>query len=53
LIACGYSQKEVAAQLSLAVSTVKSHVRNVYSKLGVHNRTQAIIHAKSLGILRD
>lgn len=51
LIAGGYSNKEVAQMLSLSPHTVKVHARNIYSKLGVRTRTQALIRAKSLQIL--
>ena len=44
LIAGGHTNGEIAALLFLAEKTVKNHVRRIYSKLGVHNRSTAIAH---------
>jgi DNA-binding NarL/FixJ family response regulator len=44
LIAGGHTNGEIAARLFLAEKTVKNHVRRIYSKLGVHNRSAAIAH---------
>jgi LuxR family maltose regulon positive regulatory protein len=51
LIAEGLSNREVAQQLCLSLSTVKVHTHNIYGKLGVNSRTQAIARARALGIL--
>jgi LuxR family maltose regulon positive regulatory protein len=51
LIAEGLTNREIAARLFLALNTVKSHSGNIYSKLGVHSRTQAVARARALGIL--
>jgi LuxR family maltose regulon positive regulatory protein len=51
LIAEGLSNREIAHKLFLAVSTVKVHTYNIYGKLGVHSRTQAVAKARALGIL--
>jgi LuxR family maltose regulon positive regulatory protein len=51
LIAEGLSNPEIASRLYLSINTVKVHSRNIYSKLGVHNRTQAVARARALGIL--
>jgi LuxR family maltose regulon positive regulatory protein len=51
LVAQGLTNSEIAARLFLAVNTVKSHTRNIYGKLGVHNRTKAVARARALGIL--
>ncbi len=51
LIAEGLSNKEIAQQLFLAHSTVKWHTRNIYGKLIVKNRTEAVAKARQLGIL--
>jgi DNA-binding NarL/FixJ family response regulator len=48
LIVAGQSNHEIAQALTVAVSTVKMHVKHIYSKLGVSNRMQAIAHAWSL-----
>ena len=51
LIAEGLTNPEIASRLFLSLHTVKSHARNIYGKLGVHNRTQAVVRARTLGIL--
>jgi LuxR family transcriptional regulator, maltose regulon positive regulatory protein len=51
LIAEGKSNQEIADDLVLAVTTVKKHVANILSKMGVANRTQAGMLAKNLGWL--
>jgi LuxR family maltose regulon positive regulatory protein len=51
LIARGLTNQEIADQLYLSLHTVKVHARNIYSKLAVKNRTQAVAAAKALGIL--
>ncbi len=53
LLEQGASNQEIAEGLVLALSTVKSHVRNILSKLGVSNRTQAVKRAHTLGLLPD
>ncbi len=51
LLAAGYKYKEVAERLVITMNTVRSHTKNVYSKLNVNNRTQAITRAKELNML--
>jgi LuxR family maltose regulon positive regulatory protein len=51
LIAEGLTNREIAARLYLSVNTVKVHSRNIYGKLGAHNRTEAAARAQALGIL--
>lgn len=51
LIAEGLTNQEAANRLYLSLHTVKVHARNIYSKLGVKNRTQAVAKARALGIL--
>jgi LuxR family maltose regulon positive regulatory protein len=51
LIADGLSNQSIAQRLTLTLNTVKSHTRNIYRKLGVGNRTQAVLKARTLGIL--
>jgi LuxR family maltose regulon positive regulatory protein len=41
LLESGYSNKQIAGELSISVNTVKYHLKNIYGKLGVVNRTQA------------
>ena len=50
-IAAGMSNPEIAAQLHLSPNTVKTHVRNLYAKLGVEKRTQALRRARELGLI--
>ncbi|MGZ3626096.1 MAG: LuxR C-terminal-related transcriptional regulator [Ktedonobacteraceae bacterium] len=51
LIANGDSNYEIAEQLVVAVSTVKRHVSNIFSKLAVTSRTQAVARAREFGML--
>ncbi len=51
LISTGLSNREIAQELVVALSTVKSHINNIYGKLGVKNRTQAVVLAQALGLL--
>ncbi|HET9920490.1 MAG TPA: LuxR C-terminal-related transcriptional regulator [Ktedonobacteraceae bacterium] len=53
LIAAGLSNREIAAQLVLALSTVKSYVNTIYSKLQVESRTQAVARARALHLLSE
>lgn len=47
----GYSNGEIAEQLGVTTNTVKTHLKNIYGKLGVNNRTQAAAEAKIVGIV--
>jgi LuxR family maltose regulon positive regulatory protein len=51
LIAAGLSNAEIAEELFIAVSTVKSHINHIYGKLGATNRIQAVAQAQELGLL--
>lgn len=51
LIADGLANAEIADRLFIAVGTVKRHINNIYGKLGVQSRTQAVARARELGIL--
>jgi LuxR family maltose regulon positive regulatory protein len=53
LIATGRSNQEIAEILVIALSTVKSHINNLYSKLGTNRRTEAIAIARELGLLPE
>ena len=50
-VAAGYSNQDIARELFVAGSTVKKHVHNIYAKLGVGSRTQAVARARELGLL--
>ena len=51
LIAAGLTNQEIGSRLYLSRNTIKVHTRNIYSKLGVNSRTQAVAQARSVGIL--
>jgi LuxR family maltose regulon positive regulatory protein len=51
LIAAGKSNEEIAAQLYLALNTVKRHASNIYDKLEVKKRTEAVAKARQLGLI--
>jgi LuxR family maltose regulon positive regulatory protein len=51
LLAKGLSNKEIAARLVVAPSTVKQHLKNIYGKLDVHSRTQAVARGQELALL--
>ena len=50
LIAVGMDNQEIANNLFISVSTVKSHITRLYNRLGVESRTQAIVRARELGL---
>jgi LuxR family maltose regulon positive regulatory protein len=51
LVVAGLSNPEIARELVIAVSTVKSHINHIYGKLGVNNRVGAAARAQALGLL--
>jgi DNA-binding NarL/FixJ family response regulator len=51
-IASGLSSRELAARLFVSESTVKSHLRTIYRKIGVHDRSQAVAYALRKGFVR-
>lgn len=51
LIAAGLTNREIGNRLFLSLNTVKVHTRNIYSKLAVHNRREAVNRARTSGIL--
>jgi LuxR family maltose regulon positive regulatory protein len=51
LIAQDLSNQEIAAKLFISLNTVKTHLKNIYSKLEVDNRAKAVAKAKELGVI--
>ncbi|MBN1402667.1 MAG: LuxR family transcriptional regulator [Anaerolineae bacterium] len=51
LLAASLTNDEIARQLYLSVNTVKTHLKNVYAKLGVHSRRQAVAEARALHLI--
>ena len=51
LIAAGLSNKQIAERLFISLNTVKTHTKNINSKLDVNSRTRAVARAKELGLL--
>jgi LuxR family transcriptional regulator, maltose regulon positive regulatory protein len=45
------SAPEIASELSVSITTVKTHMRNLYAKLGVHRRAEAVASARALSLL--
>jgi len=46
------SAPEIGRELYVSLSTIKTHMRHIYAKLGVHRRTEAVDRARELGLLR-
>jgi DNA-binding NarL/FixJ family response regulator len=51
LLGKGKSNKEIAAELKCSVKTIKNHLNSIYNKLGVTNRTEAVIKAIEKGLI--
>jgi ATP/maltotriose-dependent transcriptional regulator MalT len=52
LMAQGLSNQEIAERLFLSISTIKTHSSNVFFKLDVQRRTQAVEKGKRMGLIR-
>ena len=52
LLAQGYSGPEIAQQLTVGLSSVKSHIQHLYGKLGANSKRQAVARARELGLLQ-
>jgi LuxR family maltose regulon positive regulatory protein len=53
LLRTDLSAKEIADELFVAISTVRSHIKRIYSKLDVHTRLEAISAARDLGLIKE
>ena len=53
LVAAGLSNRDIAQAVHLSEATIKWHLHNLFSKLGVRSRTQAVLKGKSLGLLSE
>jgi LuxR family maltose regulon positive regulatory protein len=51
LMATDLSPEEMAGELFVSTVTVRTHIRNIYAKLDVHSRCEAVQAAKELGLL--
>lgn len=51
LLAQGHSNQEIAAKLFVSLSTIKTHLQNIFEKLDVKRRTQAVEKAKRLNLI--
>jgi LuxR family maltose regulon positive regulatory protein len=51
LIAAGLTNQEIADQLVVSPETIKKHSGSIYAKLGVRNRTEAVVRAREMGLL--
>jgi len=51
LLATGLSNRKMADQLFISSETIKSHLKNIYGKLGVRSRTEAVYRAKALHLI--
>ncbi|MCY1311749.1 Transcriptional activator protein EsaR [compost metagenome] len=51
LIARGFSYAEIARLKGLSVHTVQTHIKNLYGKLAVHSKSEAVFEATRLGLL--
>lgn len=53
LLGLGLTNQEIGEQLHIEVSTVKIHLHNIFEKLGVHYRGQAVARMRGMGLLRQ
>ncbi len=50
-LAAGFSNRQLADRLSVSVNTIKWHLKNIFEKLGIQNRVQAIAFARRFGLI--
>jgi len=48
----GLTYKEIASRLGISTRTARNHLAHIYSKLGIHDRAQATLHAARLGLVQ-
>ncbi|MCK6414295.1 MAG: LuxR C-terminal-related transcriptional regulator [Giesbergeria sp.] len=53
LVEQGRSNKDIARSMNISAETVKTHLKNIFEKLGVQHRSQAVLMARSLGLMAD
>ena len=53
LVASGQSNKEVARAMNISAETVKTHLKSIFSKLGVQQREQAVVLARAVGLIAE
>ena len=51
LLPTGLTAVELADELVISVNTLRSHLKNIYAKLGVHSRHEAVVKAAQLDLL--
>lgn len=51
LVARGFTYSEIGARIGIATSTVQTYIKNIYGKLDVHNKSEAVFEARSMGWL--
>jgi DNA-binding CsgD family transcriptional regulator len=51
LMAAGLSSRAVAAKLGISYTTVRTHIRSLGGKLGVHSKLEAIVKAREMGLV--
>jgi DNA-binding NarL/FixJ family response regulator len=51
LVSRGFTYSEIGVRIGVSVTTVQTHIRNIYGKLDVHNKSEAVFEARSLGLL--
>ena len=53
LLACGLQNKQIAKVLTISPNTVAGYVKDIYQKLGIHNRCAATFMAMELGLVKS
>ena len=50
-MATGFSNQEIAERLTLTLSTVKSHIQNIYGKMGVNKRLRVVARVRKMELM--